>query len=221
MTDQPCNLLFLGPPGAGKGTVAELLCDRLQIVHLSTGDMFRAAIRAGTELGKRVQSIMSEGSLVPDDVTVGLVRERLAEDDVRNGYILDGFPRTIPQAEALERFGDVTVAINMIVDEELVVRRLSGRRVCSNCGEIYHVENHPPKVDGVCDVCGGTPVQRDDDQPASIRHRLEVYEQETAPLIGFYRQRGLLGDVDGSEDAEAVCDHILEILEKLKIPIAR
>lgn len=207
-----CNLLVLGPPGAGKGTLAELLCARLAIPHVSTGDMFRAAIGADTELGRKVAATINRGSLVADDLTVGLIRERLAADDVRAGYLLDGFPRTVTQADALARISSVRAAINLEVAAELAVRRISGRRVCLRDGEIFHLENHPPRLAGHCDRCGSHLIQRPDDRPAAVRHRLQVYVEQTAPLVSFYRARGLLLRVDGSGEPEQVRDHILSRL---------
>ena len=204
-----CNLLVLGPPGAGKGTLAELLCAHLRIPHISTGDMFRAAIGAGTALGKRVEAIIRRGALVSDELTVGLIRDRLAADDLQRGYLLDGFPRTVAQALALEKLSTVRAAIDLEVADEVVVRRLSGRRVCMRDGEIFHIENHPPRQAGICDRCGQPLIQRDDDRPAAIRHRLQVYQQQTAPLVGFYRNRRLLLKIDGSLTPELVRDHIL------------
>ena len=182
------NLVLLGPPGAGKGTVAELLSTRLGIPHISSGEMFRAAIGAGTRLGKQVAATIRRGALVSDQVTVELISERLAAADARRGYLLDGFPRTIPQAEALQALGDVNAAINLAVSDDLAVLRISGRRVCT----------------------GGRPlVQRDDDRPAAVRHRLQVYQRQTAPLVEFYAKRGLLLGVDGSLPAVQIRDHIL------------
>ena len=203
------HLLVLGPPGAGKGTLAELLCDRLEIAHVSTGDMFRAAMSAGTDLGKRVAATINRGALVSDELTVGLVRERLAADDMQAGYLLDGFPRTVAQAVALERISTVHAAINLEIADDLAVRRISGRRVCLRDGEIFHLEHHPPRVTGKCDRCGYALIQRDDDLPGAVRHRLHVYAQQTAPLVEFYRDRGLLFRVDGSMAPAQVRDHVL------------
>lgn len=194
------NLIFLGPPGAGKGTLAAHVSEEYGIPQISTGDLFREAVRGGTELGKKAKAIMDRGELVPDSLTVDLVKERLAQPDARRGFILDGFPRTVPQADALQALAPIDRVINFLADDELVVRRLSGRRVCRSCGAIYHVENIPPKVEGVCDRCGGELYTRSDDQIDAIRRRLEVYRQQTEPLIQYYRQRGKLQDLDSSAD---------------------
>jgi adenylate kinase len=197
------NLIFLGPPGAGKGTLAGLVAKELGIPQISTGDIFRDAIKRETELGKQVKAIVGRGDLVPDELTVSLVRERLARPDTAKGYILDGFPRTIPQAEALEGFQKLDAVVNFVIGDDVVVLRLTGREVCRSCGAIYHVRNMPSKVKGVCDRCGGATYTRDDDKLESITNRLEVYKQQTEPLIAFYRERGLLRDVDSSTTPEA------------------
>jgi adenylate kinase len=197
------KLIFLGPPGAGKGTLAGLAAKELGIPQVSTGDIFRDAIKRGTDLGKQVQAIVGRGDLVPDELTVSLVRERLAAADAAKGYILDGFPRTIPQAEALAGFQQLDAAVNLLASDDVVVLRLTGREVCRSCGAIYHVRNIPSKVKGVCDRCGGPTYTRDDDKLESIRNRLEVYRRQTEPLIAFYRERGLLRDVDSSTTPEA------------------
>lgn len=197
------KLIFLGPPGAGKGTLAGLAAKELGIPPISTGDIFRDAIKRETELGRRVKAIVGRGDLVPDDLTVSLVRERLAEADTAKGYILDGFPRTLPQAEALEGFQRLDAVINFVIGDEEVILRLTGREICRSCGAIYHVRNMPSKVKGVCDRCGGPTYTRDDDTRESIANRLEVYKRQTAPLIAFYRKRGLLRDVDSSTTPEA------------------
>jgi adenylate kinase len=202
------KLIFLGPPGAGKGTLAGLVAKELGIPQISTGDIFRDAIKRGTELGKQVKAIVGRGDLVPDELTVSLVRERLAEPDAANGYILDGFPRTIPQAEALQGFQKLDAVVNFVAGDDVVIARLTGREVCRACGAIYHVRNMPSAVKGVCDRCGGQTYTRPDDAIESITNRLEVYKRQTEPLIAFYRERGLLRDVDSSTTAEATLKEI-------------
>jgi adenylate kinase len=196
------KLIFLGPPGAGKGTLAGLVAKEFGVPQVSTGDIFRDAIKRETELGKRVKAIVGRGDLVPDELTVSLVRERLAEADAAKGYILDGFPRTIPQAEALEGFQKLDAVVNFVIGDDVVILRLTGREVCRTCGAIYHVRNMPSKVKGVCDRCGGQTYTRPDDALESITNRLEVYKRQTEPLIEFYRGRDLLRDVDSSTTPE-------------------
>ena len=190
-------LILLGPPGAGKGTQAKLLAAELRVPHISTGDMLRDHKARGTELGKTVDAIMASGGLVPDELTIALVQERLSQKDVAVGWILDGFPRTISQAEALEKIASVDSVVNFEVADEIVVGRLSGRRVCKSCGKIYHVKNMPPKKEGVCDVDGGALYIRDDDKEAAIKVRLETYRKSTAPLIDWYGKKGKLLTIDG------------------------
>ena len=208
------ELIFLGPPGAGKGTQATIVSEKLSIPTISTGDMLRAAIAAGTEVGKLAQTYMDKGHLVPDEVVIHLVAERVSQPDCQKGYILDGVPRTIAQAEALEAEGiqfDHVLSIESL--DDTVIGRLTGRRVCPNCRAIYHIKGHPTKVEGLCDVCGGRVVQRVDDAPETVRERLEVYHSLTEPLKGFYQQRGLLREV---KDTGAVADTnqvIMDILE--------
>ncbi len=204
------NLIFLGPPGAGKGTIASMLKERLSIPHISTGDIFRAAIKNETALGMQVQSILAKGELVPDKLTIGLVRERLKEDDTKNGYILDGFPRTIPQAEALETFTVVDRVINLIVDRQLIITRLSGRRIAKNSGRVYHIHFNPPKKAGFCDESGEPLIQREDDREESVMNRLEVYERQTAPLIDYYTDKGTILDIDGSGTPQEVLEAVLQ-----------
>jgi adenylate kinase len=196
------RLIFLGPPGAGKGTLAARVSKEHGIPQISTGDMFREAIKKETELGKRVKAILASGELVPDELTVDLVKERLAQADAQKGYILDGFPRTIPQADALEKFQKLDAVVNFVIDDELVVTRLSGREVCKSCGAIYHVTNMPSRVKGVCDKCGGPLYTRPDDTLEAITNRLDVYRKQTEPLIEFYRARKLLKDIDSSKSPE-------------------
>ena len=198
------NFIFLGPPGAGKGSLAVKVAQDYKIPHISTGDIFRAAIKNQTPLGVKVKAIIDSGSLVSDDITCALVKERLAEADCKNGFILDGFPRTIPQAEALETFcPDVTV-VNFTIADEVVVDRLSTRRVCKKCGENYNIVSVKPKVEGICDKCGGELYQRDDDKPESITHRMEVYREQTEPLIAYYRQKGKLQDIAAEKQTAEV-----------------
>jgi adenylate kinase len=206
------KLIFLGPPGAGKGTLAGLVAKELGVPQVSTGDIFRDAIKRETDLGKQVKAIVGRGDLVPDELTVSLVRERLAAPDAAKGYILDGFPRTIPQAEALAAFQQLDAVVNFVVGDDVVVLRLTGREVCRACGAIYHVRNMPSKVKGVCDRCGGATYTRDDDKLESITNRLEVYKRQTEPLVAFYRGRGLLRDVDSSTTPEATLALLRKVL---------
>lgn len=197
-----CNIILLGPPGAGKGTLAKQLINVYDIPHISTGDMFREAIKQGTPLGRLAASYINEGNLVPDEVTINIVRERLSQADCSEGYLLDGFPRTIPQAEALTAIGEdlgrpINVVINITCEENELVRRISGRRVCRKCGAPYHVETMKPKVEGVCDTCGGELFQRKDDTKESLLVRLGHYYGETKPLESYYTSKGLLQEIDG------------------------
>ncbi|GBU27161.1 adenylate kinase [Treponema sp. R8-4-B8] len=192
------NLIFLGPPGAGKGTLAVRAIEILGIPQISTGSIFRAAIADGTPLGLKVKSIIDSGKLVDDETTIALVKERLTKDDVKKGYILDGFPRTIPQAEALADFSKVDKVINFDIPDSGVLERLGGRRVCRKCGYNFHAVFNKPKKEGVCDYCGGEVYIRDDDKPEAVQKRLEVYRAQTAPLIDYYRKKGILLDIDAS-----------------------
>ena len=210
------KLIFLGPPGAGKGTLAGLVSKEHGIPQISTGDMFREAIKKETALGKQVKEILGRGDLVTDDLTVSLVKERLSQDDAKKGYILDGFPRTIPQAEALGKFQSLDAVVNFAIDDELVVQRLSGREICKNCGAIYHVKNMPSKVKGVCDKCGGPLYTRPDDSLESITNRLDVYRKQTEPLIEFYRKKNLLKDIDSSKSPEDTHRQIEKVLAPFK-----
>jgi adenylate kinase len=206
------NLIFLGPPGAGKGTLAARAVEILNVPHISTGNIFREAIAAESPLGLRVKAIIGAGKLVDDDTTIALVRERLAEADVRTGYILDGFPRTIAQAEALTAFSTVDRAVNFDIPDAAVVERLAGRRVCRKCGHNFHVLFDPPKDGNLCAHCGGEVYVRDDDREEAIRKRLLVYREQTAPLIGYYREKGLLVDVDARPAVEQAVENLKRAL---------
>jgi len=208
------KLVFLGPPGAGKGTLAALAKDAFGVVHISTGDIFRANIRNGTPLGLKVKAILDSGGLVPDETTIEIVQDRLRQSDAQPGYILDGFPRTVPQAEALAKFDTLDAVVNFELADAAIVRRLSGRRVCQNCGTGYHVASMPPKKEGVCDKCGGTLVQRKDDEPASIEERLRVYAANTQPLIDWYESKGLLKSIDASPSPETILGTLKNALGK-------
>ena len=211
------SIILLGAPGAGKGTNAKKICAKLNIPHISTGDMFREAIKNKTPLGELANSYISQGLLVPDEVTIGLVKERLSKDDCKEGFLLDGFPRTIPQAEALEEIGTelkrpVNYVINIVVPENVLVERITGRRVCKSCGAPYHVKNMPPKVDGVCDLCGGELMQRKDDNIETLKARLDEYHNNTTPLVKFYANANLLHEVDGTLPLDTILDDIIAIL---------
>ena len=211
------KIIMLGAPGAGKGTQAKKIAEKYHIPHISTGDIFRANIKNGTELGKKAKTYMDQGLLVPDELTVDLVIDRVGQDDCKDGYILDGFPRTIPQAEcldaALEKRGEkVDFAINVEVPDENIVNRMSGRRACVGCGATYHIKYNPTKVDGVCDACGEKLVLRDDDKPETVQKRLGVDHDQTQPLIDYYTKSGVLKEVDGTVDMEDVFQAIVEIL---------
>ena len=201
--------VLVGPPGAGKGTQAQILASELSIPKVSTGDIFRANVSGGTELGRTAKSYMDRGDLVPDEVTNEMVRERLAEPDAREGFLLDGFPRNVPQAETLDSMlkemgAALDAVLELKVDEEEVVKRLSGRRSCRECGRVYHLDYDPPKADGVCDACGGGLYQRDDDREEVIRHRLEVYREQTEPLVAYYRDKGVLVAIEAAGAVEDV-----------------
>ncbi|GMO46270.1 MAG: adenylate kinase [Termitinemataceae bacterium] len=206
------TLIFLGPPGAGKGTLALKASEYLHIPHISTGNIFRVAIAAKLPLGLKVKSIIDSGSLVDDASTIDLVKERLAKDDVKNGYILDGFPRTIPQAQALSVFSSVDKVVNFEIADEDVIKRLSGRRVCRNCGFNWHSEFNPPSKADVCDKCGGSVYTRDDDKPESVKKRLEVYRNQTQPLIEYYHGKKLLLDIDASGKVDLVFDEFKKVI---------
>ena len=212
------NILLLGAPGAGKGTQAQLIKEKYNIPHISTGDMFREAIRNKTPIGVLADSYISKGNLVPDDVTIALVKERLSKDDCKNGYLLDGFPRTLVQAEALTQLTKdinrpIDLVIDIEVDENKLIDRISGRRMCKGCGASYHIKNLPPKVEGVCDVCGGELYIRKDDNVDALKVRLEAYHTQTQPLINYYAQYGLIGEVNGDTSLENVFEAITDIIE--------
>ncbi|MCI8775920.1 MAG: adenylate kinase [Oscillospiraceae bacterium] len=195
------NLILLGAPGAGKGTQAEVISEALNIPQISTGNILREAVKNGTEYGLKAKAAMDSGSLVSDDIVIGILKDRIAEDDCKNGYILDGFPRNVPQAEALEKMGvKIDKVIEIFVPDETIQKRLSGRRVCEGCGASYHVDFKPSKEEGKCDKCGGNVVQRKDDHPDTVIERLKVYHDQTAPLKDFYAGRGILETVEGQED---------------------
>lgn len=208
------NIILLGAPGAGKGTQAEIICERLSIPTISTGNIIREALKSGTEMGLKAKSFIEAGSLVPDEVVIGIIKERLAEGDCENGFILDGFPRTIPQAEALDKMGVVIdKVIDIEVTDESIVKRLSGRRVCEDCGASYHLEYKAPKVDGKCDRCNGTLVQRKDDHPDTVLSRLEVYHKETEPLKAYYEKQNKLVIVYGQDEVQDTTKLVLQALE--------
>ena len=211
-------ILLMGPPGAGKGTQAPRLVNHYGIPTISTGDMFRAAVKEGTPLGIKAKTFMDAGQLVPDDVTIGIVRERLEKDDTKKGFILDGFPRTLEQAIALDvalkEMGiDAIHVIDITMDHELLVSRITGRRVCKECGATFHVVNIPPKVEGICDQCGGELFQREDDKEATVRKRLEVYSNQTKPLVDYYENRGFYKQINGNQEVGKVYQDIISSLE--------
>lgn len=213
------RIIMLGAPGAGKGTQAKIIADEYGIPHVSTGDIFRANIKNGTQLGMEAKQYMDQGLLVPDELTVKILLDRVAQEDCQNGYVLDGFPRTIPQAEvldkALEELSEtVDYAINVDVPDENIVRRMGGRRACPSCGATYHIEHIPPRTEGVCDACGQELVLRDDDKPETVQNRLNVYHEQTQPLIDFYKAKGVLRTVDGTMDMKDVFAAIRAILDQ-------
>ena len=211
------KIIMLGAPGAGKGTQAKKIAEKYGIPHISTGDIFRANIKGGTELGLKAKTFMDQGKLVPDEITIGMLMDRIKADDCVKGYVLDGFPRTIPQAESLTaalaaRGEAIDYAVNVDVPDENIITRMSGRRACLSCGATYHVQFNPPKAEGVCDTCGNALVLRDDDKPETVKNRLAVYHEQTQPLIDYYQKAGVLKEVDGTQDLNKVFADIVEIL---------
>lgn len=211
------KLIMLGAPGAGKGTQAKKIAEKYQIPHISTGDIFRANIKAGTELGMKAKSFMDQGQLVPDEVTIGMLLDRISQDDSKNGYVLDGFPRTIPQAESLtaalkERGEKIDYAVNVDVPDDNIINRMSGRRACVGCGATYHVVYNAPKAEDICDTCGEKLILRDDDKPETVKNRLLVYHDQTQPLIDYYKKEGVLVEVDGTQNLEKVFQDIVAVL---------
>ena len=211
------KLIMLGAPGAGKGTQAKKIAEKYQIPHISTGDIFRANIKAGTELGMKAKSFMDQGQLVPDEVTIGMLLDRISQDDSKNGYVLDGFPRTIPQAESLtaalkERGEKIDYAVNVDVPDDNIINRMSGRRACVGCGATYHVVYNAPKSEDICDTCGEKLILRDDGKPETVKNRLLVYHDQTQPLIDYYKKEGVLVEVDGTQNLEKVFQDIVAVL---------
>lgn len=211
------KIIMLGAPGAGKGTQAKKISAKYGVPHISTGDIFRANIKGQTELGMKAKVFLDQGQLVPDEITIGMLLDRIQEEDCKKGYVLDGFPRTIPQAESLTKaladMGDhIDYAINVDVPDENIISRMSGRRACLKCGQTYHIVYNPPKKENVCDVCGEALVLRDDDKPETVKKRLDVYHDQTQPLIDYYKAAGVLAEVDGTKDLEAVFQDIVKIL---------
>lgn len=213
------KIVMLGAPGAGKGTQAIKIADKYDIPHISTGDIFRANIKGGTELGQKAKSYIDKGELVPDEVTIGMLLDRIAQDDCKNGYVLDGFPRTIPQAEslteALKSQGDqIDFALNIDVPDEAIIERMSGRRACPKCGATYHIVYAAPKTENICDKCGTELIIRSDDKPETVKDRLNVYHQQTEPLIAYYKAAGVLREVDGTQELPKVFEDVVAILSK-------
>lgn len=214
------NIILMGLPGAGKGTQASEIVKKFPIPHISTGDMFRKAIKDETDLGKEARSYMDRGELVPDEVTVGIVKERISEDDAKKGFLLDGFPRTIDQAESLSQImseldREIDAVINIEVPEEELMNRLTGRRICEKCGTTYHLVFNPPKVDGICDIDGGKLYQREDDNPETVSNRLSVNVKQSKPILEYYNNKGVLKNIDGSKDIDEVTKDVIDILDHL------
>ena len=214
------NIILMGLPGAGKGTQASEIVKKFPIPHISTGDMFRKAIKDETDLGKEAKSYMDRGELVPDEVTVGIVKERISEDDAKKGFLLDGFPRTIDQAESLSQImseldREIDAVINIEVPEEELMNRLTGRRICEKCGTTYHLVFNPPTVDGICDIDGGKLYQREDDNPETVSNRLSVNVKQSKPILEYYNNKGVLKNIDGSKDIDEVTNDVIDILDHL------
>ncbi|WP_283138687.1 adenylate kinase [Rhizohabitans arisaemae] len=214
------RLVLVGPPGAGKGTQAQFIASHLSIPKISTGDIFRANVSGGTELGKLAKQYMDRGDLVPDEVTIAMVRDRLSEDDAQEGFLLDGFPRNVPQAEILKKMlsewdTKLDIVLELVVDNDEVVRRLAGRRTCRSCGKVWHLVFDPPAKEGVCDACGGELFQRDDDREETVRHRLQVYERDTSPLVSFYADEGILVGIDATGPVEEITERAMAVLRPL------
>jgi adenylate kinase len=215
------RVVLVGPPGAGKGTQAQFVAAELSVPKISTGDIFRANVSQGTPLGLKAKAYMDAGDLVPDEVTIEMVRDRLAEDDAAKGFLLDGFPRNVPQAQVLDGMllelgTSLDVVLELVVDDDEVVRRLSGRRTCRNCNRVWHIDFDPSEVEGVCDRCGGELFQRDDDREETIRHRLEVYAEQTAPLVGYYADAGILVGIDATGPVDDVTDRAIRALRPFR-----
>ena len=213
------KIIMLGAPGAGKGSQASRIAMEYQLPHISTGDIFRANLKEETELGKKAKSFMDKGELVPDDITIAMLLERIHKEDCKNGYILDGFPRTIPQAEALKealakKDEKIDLALDVEASDELIIKRMAGRRTCPACGAIYHIVTLPPKTDGICDRCGADLIQRKDDNEETVKNRLKIYHEVTEPLISYYKKEGILEEIDGAEELDKVFEKVKRIIHK-------
>jgi adenylate kinase len=212
------NIVVLGPPGVGKGTYSESISKRHGIPNISVGDLFRSAIKNQTNLGKRIKSYVSSGDLVPDQIVIKLVKNRLKEADCKNGFLLDGYPRTVPQAEAMMQFKKIDIALNFVAPDDVIMERIGGRRTCRKCGAIYHIKNVPPTIDGICDRCTGRLVQRSDEKPEVIKNRLEVYREKTKPVADYLRNKGLVADIDANYPIEEI-DKIITQCEKYLVKL--